>query len=120
MRGGAAIFGLSLAWLLSTLAVGAEPAKPATVRVGELLDRAAAAPNVEEAERALTEAGQLLHRARTMTPEILQGLIDQMPIGRLITPEEIANACVFLASDDASAITGHCLLVDGGWAASGT
>ncbi|WP_192349127.1 SDR family oxidoreductase [Algoriphagus sp. Y33] len=41
----------------------------------------------------------------------------QQVIGRLGTPEEIANAAVFLCSDDASFITGIALPVDGGWIA---
>jgi NAD(P)-dependent dehydrogenase (short-subunit alcohol dehydrogenase family) len=36
------------------------------------------------------------------------------PLGRLGSPEDIGNACVFLASDLASWITGHDLVVDGG------
>jgi meso-butanediol dehydrogenase / (S,S)-butanediol dehydrogenase / diacetyl reductase len=40
-------------------------------------------------------------------------------MGRLGTPEEIANAALFLASEEASFITGHNLLVDGGFNASG-
>jgi NAD(P)-dependent dehydrogenase (short-subunit alcohol dehydrogenase family) len=36
------------------------------------------------------------------------------PMGRLATPREIANAALFLASDEASHVTGHALLVDGG------
>lgn len=37
-----------------------------------------------------------------------------IPMGRFGKPEEIANAVVFLASDEASFVTGHLLLVDGG------
>jgi NAD(P)-dependent dehydrogenase (short-subunit alcohol dehydrogenase family) len=38
----------------------------------------------------------------------------QVPLGRLGTPEEVAEAVVFLASDQAAWITGVNLVVDGG------
>ncbi|MEM7034575.1 MAG: SDR family oxidoreductase [Chloroflexota bacterium] len=47
-------------------------------------------------------------------PENRQRRIDSTPMGRLIQPEEIAYAYLFLASDEASMITGTNLKVDGG------
>jgi NAD(P)-dependent dehydrogenase (short-subunit alcohol dehydrogenase family) len=39
------------------------------------------------------------------------------PMGRWATPEEVAKAIAYLASDDASFVTGHVLMVDGGYVA---
>ena len=49
--------------------------------------------------------------------EMKQALVGAHPIGRLGRPEEIANAVVFLASDEASFVVGANLLVDGGYTA---
>jgi len=48
-------------------------------------------------------------------PEIEAFLVGLHPIGRLGTAEEIANAVVWLCSDDASFVLGHALSVDGGY-----
>jgi 3-oxoacyl-[acyl-carrier protein] reductase len=46
-----------------------------------------------------------------------QAFLDQAPIGRSVTADEVAAAVAFLASDEAAAITGAVLPVDGGAAA---
>ena len=47
--------------------------------------------------------------------QLRDGLVALHPIGRVGKPQEIANAVVWLLSDKASFLTGHTLLVDGGW-----
>ena len=48
-------------------------------------------------------------------PDLYNGALAQQPTGRMTTPEEVANAVVFLASPVASHITGVNLVVDGGF-----
>jgi 3-oxoacyl-[acyl-carrier protein] reductase len=50
----------------------------------------------------------------TVPEKILDGIKDRTPLNRLGTPEDIAKAYLFLASDDAAFITGITLSVDGG------
>jgi 3-oxoacyl-[acyl-carrier protein] reductase len=65
--------------------------------------------NGVEPGNILTE-GVKAHRS----PEFIQGMKDAIPLGRLGTPEDVANAFLFLASDEASYITGTTIVVDGG------
>lgn len=53
----------------------------------------------------------------TTDEEVKQHLISLHPAGRLGKPREVADAIVWLASDEASFVTGHSLLVDGGYVA---
>jgi NAD(P)-dependent dehydrogenase (short-subunit alcohol dehydrogenase family) len=50
-------------------------------------------------------------------PAMAKALIDATPLRRLVEPDEVALAIVFLASDAATMITGHTLPIDGGWLA---
>ncbi len=51
---------------------------------------------------------------KSMPQKVLDGMVEHTPIGRIGTPEDIANAYAWLASDQASFVTGTCLSVDGG------
>ena len=51
---------------------------------------------------------------KNLPKEMIEPLIKTIPLGRIGTPEDVANAFLFLASDLASFITGELLSVDGG------
>jgi 3-oxoacyl-[acyl-carrier protein] reductase len=59
-----------------------------------------------------TERVEELQRAK---PEMMKQTVAQIPMGRIGTPEELASAVTFLASEPASYITGAVLQVDGGF-----
>jgi len=48
------------------------------------------------------------------SPEFLKSMEDAIPLGRLGSTRDVANAFLFLASDEASYITGTTIIVDGG------
>jgi 2-keto-3-deoxy-L-fuconate dehydrogenase len=66
-------------------------------------------PSLQQRMRALGETTGGYEKARA-------SFLARQPSGRLGTPEEVAALVVFLASDEASFMTGHAYIVDGGWA----
>jgi 3-oxoacyl-[acyl-carrier protein] reductase len=75
----------------------------------------------EVASRSITvnaiAAGYIETEIWSTVPESArEAMLTMIPLGRRGTPEEIARAAAFLASDDAAYITGHVLAVDGGMA----
>jgi len=50
----------------------------------------------------------------TLSEEFKQNAVKQIPLGRVGTADDVVNAVAFLASDEASYITGHVLSVNGG------
>jgi NAD(P)-dependent dehydrogenase (short-subunit alcohol dehydrogenase family) len=56
---------------------------------------------------------------RSLPEDARRRRTERIPMGRFGEPEEVARAALFLASDDASYVTGHTLAVDGGYLAGG-
>jgi NAD(P)-dependent dehydrogenase (short-subunit alcohol dehydrogenase family) len=48
-------------------------------------------------------------------PEIMEERINGIPLSRIAEPEDLVGAILFLASDSSSYITGHCIVIDGGF-----
>jgi NAD(P)-dependent dehydrogenase (short-subunit alcohol dehydrogenase family) len=59
----------------------------------------------------------MLEGSPRFNPQYEAALMARHPLGRLGTPEEIAEAVVWLCSDAASFVTGHTMTVDGGYVA---
>ena len=68
---------------------------------------------------AVAPGATLTERTREEEPDYEGTWARLTPTGRVGTPEDIANTCLFLLSDKASHITGQTLVVDGGWTAVG-
>ena len=60
------------------------------------------------------DAGNVL---QPIHEEIADSLMSHIPLGKPGSVEDIADAALYLASDDAKYITGQVLVVDGGWTA---
>jgi NAD(P)-dependent dehydrogenase (short-subunit alcohol dehydrogenase family) len=58
-----------------------------------------------------------LERFVGQAPQLVAQIVAMEPIGRLGTPEEVAEAVIWLCSDGASFVIGTAMMVDGGWVA---
>ena len=56
----------------------------------------------------------LLIRMQSVSLEDRKSLLDTIPLGRFTAVTDVANAAAFLASDEASYLTGMCMEIDGG------
>jgi len=104
------VYGASKAAIIGlTKAVAADFIKQG-VRANAICPGTIESPSLEERIRAQSQASG---RSRA---EVERAFIERQPMGRLGRPEEVAALAVFLASDEASYITGQAHLVDGGMA----
>ena len=62
----------------------------------------------------LIRTAQSLNTEHSVGPEGLEAMTPGIPLGRIGSPEDIANVIAFLASEDAAYMTGQILTVDGG------
>jgi len=72
-------------------------------------------PGYTRTERLIHLAESVAEREGKTIDEAYQGWAEEVPMGRLGEPDEIAAAAAFLCSEQASYITGQSLAVDGGW-----
>jgi gluconate 5-dehydrogenase len=64
----------------------------------------------------LSEAGSA--ELESLAPEVRARVLRETPLGYFAAPAEIASIAVFLASKDASYVTGATILANGGWCTS--
>ena len=93
------VYGMTKAAVISMTQTLAQELGPRGIRVNAI------APGLVETRFAA---------ALVENDELRQHVVDRTALGRTGKPEEIGGAAVFLASDAASYITGHTLLIDGG------
>lgn len=72
-------------------------------------------PGVVEGDRMTTIIAEKARGRGTPTQDVFDEYVREMALHRFSTPEDVAHAVVFLASEDSRQITGHDLIVDGGW-----
>lgn len=74
-------------------------------------------PGVTETSLSQGNRGREAERRGIRLEELNQALISTYPLGRTGDPDDIASGVLYLASDEASWVTGASLVIDGGWSA---
>jgi NAD(P)-dependent dehydrogenase (short-subunit alcohol dehydrogenase family) len=74
----------------------------------------AVCPTFVRTELTARSIARIVEKTGRTPEQAEQALAQQTPLGRLLEPDEVADAIVFLASDAAAAITGQALVIDGG------
>lgn len=93
----------------------------ATKHAVEGLTKALAVELAEHDIRVVSIAPTFVRTSMTAVqldePATRKALLEQIPLGRFATPEQVAAAVVFAASDSAALLTGTSVRIDGGWTA---
>ncbi len=71
------------------------------------------APNIRV--NAVAPSNVMTDMTKSAGPDLIKQFRQETPLKRIAEPEELAKAILFLASDDASYVTGQTLVVDGGY-----
>jgi NAD(P)-dependent dehydrogenase (short-subunit alcohol dehydrogenase family) len=82
-----------------------------------MLTKTAAAEYAKQGIRANAICPGVIRTAITdhLPSEMIEAIKNVTPVGRIADPSEVANLALFLASDEASFVTGTAILVDGGY-----
>ncbi len=116
-QGGGSIINISSIW--GTVAVSGAHAYHATKGAVRNMSKSAAITYAKENVRVNSVHPGFIETPLTdaQAPEINEYVVSMTPMGRAGQPREIANGIVFLASDEASFVTGSELVIDGGYLA---
>lgn len=92
--------------------------KAAVITYGKQLSQAWAGKNIRVnmvSPGPISYPGGNWEGAKALMPDLYNGIVAQIPMGRMGAPEDVAKAVAFLASPAASYITGTNIIVDGGF-----
>lgn len=114
--GGSIINMSSIAWIIPSTGLPAYvTAKAGIVGLTRTMARELGSANIRV--NCISPGAIMTERQRRLwiTPEYLTEIMQRQSLKREVTPDDVADSALFLASDQSAAMTGQNLMVDGGW-----
>lgn len=114
--GGSIVNMSSIAWMIPSTGLPAyATAKAGIVGLTRTMSRELGGANIRV--NCVSPGAIMTERQRRlwMTPEYLAEIMQRQSLKRELTPDDVADSVLFLASEQSAAITGQNLIVDGGW-----